>query len=276
MLLMVIKLPPVNNERFEIVDTTWERLRDEITRLKGRIETGDELKPQDVKEVKALARQVRDYGVSYRRAVTQTATQYKQMLDKTLAQLGYNQIEEYINQKKMEQNKAIEDRLTAKLDKFNQIVNEELASTKSLQNSSLNNFVSNEIATRFPNLNSGAVSKEIKDWEPVKSVVRTTIQKADAQFDKYPVMNMLPSNAQTMQTLAAYLRTGDVNKINYIKEALPLDKSYIQNMAVQKLVQTESDLVSQIKSVVDSTEVDDHEKLTRIQTLMNAYRSNAF
>lgn len=276
MLIMVIKLPPVNNERFEIVDTTWERLRDEITRLKGRIESGDELKPQDVKEVKALARQVRDYGVSYRRAVTQTATQYKQMLDKTLAQLGYNQIEEYINQKKMEQNQAIENRLTAKLDKFNQIVNEELVSTKSLQNSSLNNFVSNEIATRFPNLNSGAVSKEIKDWEPVKSVVRTTIQKADAQFDKYPVMNMLPSNAQTMQTLAAYLRTGDVSKINYIKEALPLDKSYIQNMAVQKLVQTESDLVSQIKSVVDNTEVDDHEKVTRIQTLMNAYRLNAF
>lgn len=273
---MVIKLPPVNNERFEIVDTTWERLRDEITRLKGRIESGDELKPQDVKEVKALARQVRDYGVSYRRAVTQTATQYKQMLDKALAQLGYNQIEEYINQKKMEQSKAIENRLTAKLDKFNQIVNEELVATKSLQNSSLKNFVSNEIATRFPNLNSGAVSKEIKDWEPVKSVVRITIQKADAQFDKYPVMNMLPSNAQTMQTLAAYLRTGDVKKIDYIKEALPLDKSYIQNMAVQKLVQTESDLVTQIKSVVDDAKVNDREKVVRIQTLMNAFRANAF
>lgn len=272
---MAINLPSVNDSKFQIADTTWEQLRNEITTLKQRIESGEELKPNDVKNVKLLARQVRDYGVSYRRAVTQRATEYKQILDKELAVLGYNQIEDYINQKKKEQNKAIEDRLSAKLANFNQIVSEELNATKSLQHSSLGNFVANDIATRFPNLNSGSINKEIKDWEPVKAVVRTTIQNADKQFSVYPVMEMLPSNAQGMQTLSAYLRTGDVEKINYLKDALRLDKPILQDMAIRKAVQTEEDLLGQISEVMKS-DTDNTEKIKRIETLMRAFRSNQF
>ena len=144
-------------------------LASEIQRIRTLISAGSEMKPEDFNKVKTLSKQVRDYGEQYRKAISTQATDYKSKLDEELTRLGYGEIETYLTTKRIEQQTAISNRLNTKLTKFNHIVAEELAKTKYLKASTLSSYVSNNLAKRFPKLNSGAESKEISNWAPITS-----------------------------------------------------------------------------------------------------------
>lgn len=270
---MTSLLPQINSAEYEVSSDMWTQLGNEITRVRGLIASGADLKPEDVQSVRNLAKQVREYGVSYRKAITGTANNYKTQLDQQLNALGYNEIEAYISMRRSQQQKEVSDRLNAKLTKFNEIVQESLASTQALKTSSIANFVANNLSHRFgAKLNSGAASQEIKNWAQVESVVHLTISKADEVLVQNPVMASLPANANSMRTVSRYLETGDVNQITAVGEQLRNDQPLLQRMVLQKRVGTDDEAIDMIQSVLNS-DVSSDVKLERIKLVLDVHNA---
>ncbi len=263
-------LPQLNVEQYEVVDNVWTELANEIQRIRTMISTGNEMKPEDFSTVKKLSKQVRDYGEKYRKAISTQATEYKSKLNEELTRLGYGEIENYLATKRAEQQTAISNRLNAKLTKFNQIVAEELAKTNYLKASALATYVSNNLAKRFPKLNSGAESKDISNWAPITSVVHMSITAVENTFIEYPVISKLPAQSKTLRTLAEYLETGNAPLITNVKELLKEDMDLLQKMALQERVKTNAATVSEIEGIIRS-DVTDEIKIQRVKMLLNVY-----
>lgn len=265
-------LPKINTTQYEVSDNTWHELSTEIQRVTALINDGAELEPNDVKNVRSLASAVRDYGVSYRQSISKAATNYKSLLDKELDRLGYGVIEKYVDDKRKEQNNAINDRLNAKLAKFNDIVTSEVDKTQYLKTSPIANYVANNLASRFPKLNSGAVSKEIAKWAPIESVIHMSVTAADKVFIDNPVLNQLPATSQSLRAVSQYLETGDVHAIDNIHDLLVADKPLLQRMVIQKTVKTSDDTIEQINNVMASN-VDSDTKLEQIKMLIDIHNT---
>lgn len=263
-------LPQLNVEQYEVVDNVWTELANEIQRIRTMISTGSEMKPEDFSTVKKLSKQVRDYGEKYRKAISTQATEYKSKLNEELTRLGYGEIEAYLATKRAEQQTAISNRLNAKLTKFNQIVAEELAKTNYLKASALATYVSNNLAKRFPKLNSGAESKDISNWAPITSVVHMSITAVEKTFIEYPVIIKLPAQSKTLRTLAEYLETGNAPLITNVKDLLKEDMDLLQKMALQERVKTNAATVSEIEGIIRS-DVADEIKIQRVKMLLNVY-----
>ena len=73
-----------DNQGYLASSTVWGELVTETERLNKLIDSGAKLTPDDVKDVSRLAKTVKNYGVLYRRAVTKTATNYKDLLNRVL------------------------------------------------------------------------------------------------------------------------------------------------------------------------------------------------
>ena len=263
-------LPQLNAEKYEVVDNVWTELASEIQRIRTLISAGSEMKPEDFNKVKTLSKQVRDYGEQYRKAISTQATDYKSKLDEELARLGYGEIETYLTTKRTEQQTAISNRLNTKLTKFNHIVAEELAKTKHLKASALSSYVSNNLAKRFPKLNSGAESKEISNWAPITSVIHMSIAAVENTFCEYPLIAKLPAQSKTLRTLAEYLETGSAPLISNVKDLLKDDIDLLQKMALQERVKTNAATVSEIDGIIKS-DVSDEIKIQRVKMLLNVY-----
>lgn len=268
-----LSVPALNGQTYEVSDTTWQALRAEILRLTALIHAGTDLEPKDVKHVRALAKQVRDYGVLYRRAITTAANDYKSLLDEELTNLGYGEIETYVEGKRQEQQREISDRLNAKIGHFNDLVRNELAQTQMLKSSSIANYVGNNLLSRFPKINSGAASKQIDNWNPIESVVHMSITAADNVLVANPILQQMPATAKAMRSISDYLATGDVHKTENIHQDLMEDRPVIQRMALKPRVQTDESTVDEIQSVLNTADIDAKTKLERIQLLLQVYNS---
>ena len=264
-------VPVLNKSEYEVSNATWTALHDEIVRLTTLINAGTELEPADVNEVKALAKQVRNYGVSYRRAITTSATNYKNLLDQELNRLGYDVIERYIETKRTEQQMATSQRLSAKIMHFNGLVQTELSRTTVLKNSSIANNVGNDLLTRFPKVNSGAASKEINNWEPIKSVIRMSIMRADQVMAQYPILQQMPAAAKAMRSISEYLATGDVHKTENINDDLKADLPLLQRIALKPRVATDESTVQEIQNILNTEDIDAKVKLERVQLVLQVY-----
>lgn len=264
-------IPALNKADYEVSDTTWTALRSEIVRLTTLINAGNELAPADVTNVKALAKQVRGYGVLYRRAITTSAAKYKQRLDQELANLGYDVIERYVDAKRVEQQNAISQRLTAKITHFNQLVQTELAKTQVLKNSALASYAGNNLLSRFPKVNSGALSKEITNWQPIASVIRVSLMRVDQLMLSQPALVQMPVTAQSLRALSDYLATGDIHKTEHLEEALKADLPILQQLALKPRVTSDESTVNEIKTILATPEIDAKTKLDRIQLVLQVY-----
>ena len=264
---MTTLLPKIDNETYEVTTGIWETLEAEITKITTLIDSGDELQPDDVKNVQALAKQVREYGVGYRKAITSEATNYKNILDTKLEELGYGKVEAYVAEKRTIQNNAINKRLNDKLTKFNSIVNTKLASTTCLKTSSIQSYVVNNLASRFPKLNSGAESKEITNWKPLEAVISSTIDKVEAIMVENPIIASLPAHSQTMRTLSDYLTTGNEDSVTDIKAIIMMDKGLIQEVALKPRVATPDLTVAEIEGIINS-DTTSEVKLARIAIVL--------
>lgn len=259
-----------DNQGYLASSTVWSELVTETARLNKLIDSGAKLTPDDVKDVSRLAKTVKNYGVLYRRAVTKTATNYKDLLNQRLSAIGYDKIEDYVEARKREASNAREDRLNQKVDKFNQLVATELSKSKVLQNSSIARQVAPDLGRRFPKLNSGAKNKEIKDWEPVEAIVRLSILTADKAFIDHPTLKLLPNYAHSVSAINQYLATGDDSLIKGLDDKLKEDQDLLRKIAIKQKVKTDHDALSQIELVLKSSQ-DDHVKLTYIKRLIDTY-----
>ncbi len=266
-----MSLLPQLNGSYEPSPSMWEDLTSEIDRIITMINSNADLTPEDVKHVRSLAKQVRDYGVKYRKEITVQATAYKQLLDKKLSELGYSTIEDYIHKKQQEQKAEQNQRLNAKISHFNSIVQEELNNTTYVKNSNIANFVPNAFLSRFPKINSSAKKNEIDDWSPIKSIIHISLVTVDKCLKENPIMMQLPASSNSLRSMTNYLETGSQESITEIKNTLMLDKDLIQRLTIKQRVKTSKSTVNEIQSVLKS-DIDDNTKLQRISLLLEIYK----
>lgn len=256
----------------EVDSGIWQELVKETHRLGALIDQGTDLTPTDVKEVRHLAKQVKSYGVDYRRAVTKAANDYKARLDQELKAIGYDKIENYIEGKKTAENLARSQRLNDKLTKFNAIVEQALSKSKYLGTSPLAIAVGGQLAKRFPKVNSAAKTNEIKDWSLIESIINQSITKVDQLLARVPILMRLTPSSKACVNILQYLATGDETFIDKktILEALKADKTEVEDAMLAESIKDDDAAISEIVKLVKSKR-SSRDKLLLIQRLLNVY-----
>lgn len=266
-----LMLPAFDNSQYMVQSTVWNELTTETTRLNQLIDSGYALTPEDVKDVRALAKTVKDYGVLYRRAITKRATEYKNLLNTKLTEIGYDKIEQYVDIQKRKAAKERNDRLTDKLNTFSKLVDTCLAKTKAVRNSRFTSLVASNLAHRYPAINSGAKAKEIKDWSIIKLTIQNSLNAVDVVLLEYPILLDLPASSSSINTILSYLSTGndDFLSDNVMHDAMIQDEELIRNIAVKKQITNDHDALDQISKILknDMTESNKIKSIYRLLTL---------
>lgn len=262
----------IDSDNFLADTTVWDELTTETARLNSLLDSGQNLSPEDIKDVSNLAKKVKNYGVLYRREVTKVAKNYKEFLNEQLTSIGYDKIEQYVESRKLEASNARRDRQNRKVNKFNSLVNQELNNLTYLPKSSLRYSVVNALGSRFPKINSGAKNKEINDWKAIETVVTLTLSNIEKIMEKYPVIVKLPQISISIRNLTDYLKSGDENLItdDAIKLALKQDHDLILEIVVKNKYQTDKDVINGINDILGQKQ-NDHSKLTSIKRLIDLY-----
>ena len=214
---------------------------------------------------------MKDYGVLYRRAITKRATEYKNLLNTKLTEIGYDKIEQYVDIQKRKAAKERNDRLTDKLNTFSKLVDTCLAKTKAVKNSKFTSLVASNLAHRYPAINSGAKAKEIKDWSIIKLTIQNSLNAVDVVLLEYPILLNLPASSSSINTILSYLSTGndDFLSDNVMHDAMIQDEELIRNIAVKKQITNDHDALDQISKILnnDMTESNKVKSIYRLLTL---------
>ena len=86
------------NTTYQIAPQLWDAITSEVNRLLPSIQSGEELTPDDVKEVRRLVGLVQNASKQYNKALTESYRNYKSILEQKLIEIGYGKIDEYITQ----------------------------------------------------------------------------------------------------------------------------------------------------------------------------------
>lgn len=264
-------LPQIASEQYEVSPELWTELESEIRAVVAKIQSGEQMTPDDVANVKNLNKRIDEFGTKYNRALTAAGKEYKSRLVTRKTELGYDLITQFIAHKKAEQDAAINARLSAKLEHFNRLLNNALVEHPYINSTGLRETVINNFIGRFPKVNSGAESNEIKNWTPIETVINTSLGVVEEKLQATPVMMQLPIYSQTMKSFSAYLRTGDVSNLDNLTEKLTNDRPLLETVILKSQLQSESDVVAMISSIIAS-EVSDNEKLAQISKVMTTWQ----
>lgn len=268
-------LPEIDNTQFLVDPTVWNQIRDETARLIPLIENDSaDLSPNEFKDVKKLAKTVRDHVTKYRAELRKHTDIYKKRVEEELDAINYGKIEDYMGKRREEHQKELSDRLNNQLSTFNRVVAEELSKTNHVKSSSLAGQVSNLLMKRFPNVNSGAKSKEIKKWNPIEAVIRLSIGKVDAVMVNQPLIQQLPAHSKTMRELGQYLETGDENLLENIASCLEEDRVIIQRLVLKSRVETADATVNEMKAVLSTEAISADTMIERVRMLLSVYDAN--
>lgn len=250
----------------------WHELVKETHRLGALIDQGEDLTPEDVKEVRHLAKQVKSYGTDYRRAVTKAASDYKAKLDQELKAIGYDKIENYIEGKKAAENLARSRRLNDKLTRFNSLVDQALKKSSQLSKSRLAPAASGQLAKRFPKVNSAAKTSEIKDWSMIEKIINQSVAKIDSLLGAVPILMQLSPSSRACVNILQYLATGDEAFIDKkaILEALKADKTEVEDAMMAENLTDDDAVIAMIGKVVNSQK-SSRDKILLIQRLIAVY-----
>lgn len=254
-------------QQYMVPETMWHDIENEINELRQRIANNDDIQPEDVVQVQNLVKQVDDFGTNYTRAINKTSKEYKAYLQYKLKELKYDEITAYIAKRRAEHDKEVTARMTAKIAKLNEIINNELALHPTLAATGLKETLPNLFIGRFPKINSGAVSNEIKNWKPIESVIKTQMDKVEELLNLNPTICFLPIYSQTFQTLARYFRSGDINILASIPEVFKTDADLLRNIIIKQQMSTSDDLLKLVSDVMAST-VDNETKIKQIKQLL--------
>lgn len=255
---------------YQVSEEVWQQIQSEVARLTKRIQNEDELVPTDVAEVKRLVGMVNATAKAYNKALNEAYKTYKQRLDDQLTQIGYPVIVEYIAARKKEQSDAISQRLSEKLNTFHEIVQQSLAKTKWLKQTSFAGSIHNQMVNLFPKVMSGAKSKEINDWQPIEHMVNELIQYAEEQMQE--VYTILPTQSHVTKTFEQYFATGDRTTLSHLMDDLQSDRAWIESHVLAKQMNSEKDVIRMIKQVADEN---DEQSLNRIQQIMHVWQNRS-
>ena len=254
-------------QKYLVPDTTWQAIESEIISLRERIANNEDLTPQDVVKVQSLVKQVDEFGKGYAKQVNSTASKYKAYLSKKLEELHYSDISNYIAKRKRELEQQANARLAQKIEKLKEIINDELLLHPRLNSTGLKETMVNIFIGRFPKMNSGAISNEIKNWTPIKSVIKTQMDKVEEVLELNPAILYLPVYSQTFQSLSSYLKTGDNNILLALPEVVKNDSELLRNIVIKQKMTKTDDVLDLIQGVITSQESSDI-KLDQIKKLI--------
>lgn len=237
------------NTTYQIAPQLWDAITSEVNRLLPSIQSGEELTPDDVKEVRRLVGLVQNASKQYNKALTESYRNYKSILEQKLIEIGYGKIDEYITQKRKEQQTEISNRLTEKVNRFTNYVQSQIQETEHLKETQFVGAIPGQLMTLFPNVNSGAQTKEIKNWQPIEDIIREMIHYADTQIT--PIIKQIPSSSNIAQTFGKYFTTGDRTLIHTdnLKANLQLDQEWLREKMIAEQLTSEETLLQMISSI---------------------------
>lgn len=237
------------NTSYQIAPQLWDAITSEVNRLLPSIQSGEELTPDDVKEVRRLVGLVQNASQQYNKALTESYRNYKSILEQKLIEIGYGYIDEYITKKRQEQQTEISNRLTEKVNRFTNYVQSQIQETEHLKETHFVGAIPGQLMTLFPNVNSGAQTKEIKNWQPIEDIIREMIHYADTQIT--PIIKQIPSSSNIAQTFGKYFTTGDRTLIHpdNLKANLKLDQEWLREKMIAEQLTSEEILLQMIGAI---------------------------
>lgn len=237
------------NTSYQIAPQLWDAITSEVNRLLPSIQSGEELTPDDVKEVRRLVGLVQNASKQYNKALTESYRNYKSILEQKLIEIGYGYIDEYITKKRQEQQTEISNRLTEKVNRFTNYVQSQIQETEHLKETQFVGAIPGQLMTLFPNVNSGAQTKEIKNWQPIEDIIREMIHYADTQIT--PIIKQIPSSSNIAQTFGKYFTTGDRTLIHpdKLKANLKLDQEWLREKMIAEQLTSEEILLQMIGAI---------------------------
>ena len=256
---LIIAAPVPNPKEYTVSAEIWMALKEEINSVAARIDAGEELTPEDVVNVKALRKQVGQYLTTFNKAMRGAQEDYKNLLTKQLADIGYPKIENYILQQREKQTAEQNARIAEKQNQLAEILAAKLAETKILKDTALATELLPAFVHRFPNINSAAKTKEIANWGPYEAVIKTTLNILDVFFGD-PIFTgavLLPVTSATMQQLLTYVREGDVKQLSDMRNVFQRDAEYLKILALKKELRTKADALEKITDIVKQEQSDD-------------------
>lgn len=248
----------------------WTALTNEINYVAKRIDDGEELTPEDVKKVRSLKNQVEQYLTTFNKAMRDAQTNYKSLIAKRLEILGYGKIENYIQIQKKKQTDEQNKRLVSKQTYLRQMLDVYIAETTYVKDTVLAGNLFPAFTQRFPNVNSSAKDKEIKNWGPYEAVVKTTLHILDTFFNDpiFKGSSLLPVTSATMQQLLKYVREGNLEYLSVMREIFAKDAEYLKTLELRNTIRTKEAAVQKILEIASSEATPD-EKLDDIRRIIN-------
>lgn len=256
-------LAPVPKAKdYSVSADLWERLEEEIQNVADRIKNGDELVPEDVKNIKKLKKQVDTYLADFNHAMRDAQAKYKKMVDGRLNDLGFNDIESFIQKKRREQSDTQNSRIKYKMDCLKEISDSLLARTERLKDIPMANELLPAFTARFPKVQSGAKDKDITDWKPYFAVIHQTVMTIDTFFrdPKYEEAVLLPVHSGTIRELLAYARDGKKEHLTNVPVRFVEDRPLVEMEKLRQRLISKSAGIEHIKQILE--DLDDMDGLT--------------
>lgn len=230
----------------------WQQLEREIQHVSARIESGDNLMPDDVANVRKLKNQVDQYVTDFNKAMRTDMDKYRKMVNKMLTDIGYDNIEQFITKKQQEQSKIQNARIAYKMDSLKNILDGLLANTERLKDVPMAKELLPAFTARFPKVQSGAKNKDITDWKPYFSVMSRAITIMDAFFrdPKYDGADLLPIYSGTIRELLAFARDGKDEHLANVQVKFKDDQNFIRVEKLKQSLTSKTDAIERIRQLI--------------------------
>lgn len=251
-------------QEYTVSAEIWTALTTEINTVVKRIEAGEVLTNEDVKNVRSLKKQVDSYLTTFNKAMRSAQDSYKQVIQQQLDDLGYNRIETYIQQQHAKQVQEQNQRMNSKVTKIREIIEEAVAQTAHLKETALAPELLPAFTSRFPEINSGAKNKEVSNWMPYQAVITSVVRLLDAFFVQYPRTVHLPLVSMTLRNLLQYAKDGNIEHISNMGEALEADKPLILQWELRQEITDEGVALTKIHDILEQEGTSSREKLNQI------------
>lgn len=250
--------------------TKWEALQAETQRVLALLDNGDEeLTPDDIKDVRALKRELDMSIKEYNKRIRQTADNYKQLAEEKLEEIGYPRIEAFVEQKKQEHKNELNQRINTKQAKFRALVEDALDKTEFLSNLSIAAHFEAGLLQLFPDVSSGAKNKENMDEETISKVINHIFKAIETNLTELPKSQwviQLPPQSNTLRLVMDIIRTGDLKQATSIADAYKQDQYYIEDLQLMQAVTSTSSALAVIQAILNSDR-DEETKLAYIRRI---------
>ena len=265
-----IPAPVPNGNDYTVSAEIWEALKDEINAVAIRIDDGEQLSPEDVTNVRNLRKQVESYLTTFNKAMQNAQAEYKNLVNKQLVALGYDKIDNYILKQRQKQQAEQNLRLATKQNQLRAIVEKQIESTSLVKQTVLAHELLPAFASRFPNVNSSAKTKDITNWGPYEAVITTSLNMLDVFFHDplFEGAMTLPITSATMQQLLKYIRDGQLEHLSCMRDIFAKDQDYLTQQKLRVEIVSKNIALEKITEVLANEEKNTDQKLTEIGQIL--------